>query len=293
MIKSMTAFSQAGFSHDGIEARVTLKSYNSRHLDVAYYGPDSCQGLEDQIKKSLAQTHRRGRIEVRLSLQDQTEDPGLFKVDSPRAAAYYKALEQIRSELNLAEPVSLSHLLGGRNMVVAQAKEQDMSKLWAAVGPALEEASESLDRMRCQEGENLYRDLSARIDYIEENLVEVISDAQKIPETYKRRLMERIQRITADTDAIDPVRIAQEAAILADKSDVSEEIVRIESHIALFRQVMQADVSQGRKLNFLIQEFNREFNTIGSKAGSASLSHRVVDLKSELEKIREQVQNVE
>lgn len=147
--------------------------------------------------------------------------------------------------------------------------------------------------MRKAEGKNLYSDLSSRIDYIEKNLKQIEKDAADIPLIYKQRLMERISYLTSDTEELDPVRISQEAAILADKSDVSEEIVRLYSHIKQFRDILDSDNSQGRKLNFLIQEFNREFNTIGSKAGNASLSHRVVDLKSELEKIREQVQNIE
>ncbi len=147
--------------------------------------------------------------------------------------------------------------------------------------------------MRRKEGKNLYSDLTARIDYIAKNLKTIEKDAAKIPPIYKKRLMDRISYLSSDTDVIDPVRISQEAAILADKSDVSEEIVRAYSHINQFREILDSEDSEGRKLNFLIQEFNREFNTIGSKAGNASLSHKVVDLKSELEKIREQVQNIE
>ena len=141
----------------------------------------------------------------------------------------------------------------------------------------------------------LYYTISNKIVpfYIEDNLKQIEKDAAKIPLIYKKRLMERISFLTSDTEGLDPVRIAQEAAIIADKSDVSEEIVRLYSHIKQFRQILDSDDSEGRKLNFLIQEFNREFNTIGSKAGNAFLSHMVVDLKSELEKIREQVQNIE
>jgi len=158
---------------------------------------------------------------------------------------------------------------------------------------SVEEAGSHLNLMRKKEGENLYSDLASRMDYIEKNLVEIEKEAAKIPPVYKNRLMERISYLTSDTEGLDSVRVSQEAAILADKSDVSEEIVRLYSHIKQFRDILESEDSQGRKLNFLIQEFNREFNTIGSKAGNADLSHMVVDLKSELEKIREQVQNIE
>ena len=293
MIKSMTAFSQATHACDDIIAEVTIRSYNSRHLDVAFHSPASCQVFEDDIKKIIAKTHQRGRVEIRLSLQDETKDQSLFEVDEPRLTSFYKALKKIKADLGLSEDISISHILSGNHMIVASKKEQDTEKLWAAVAPAIESASTQLDEMRKLEGANLCSDLLARMEYIEKNVVEIEKEADGIPDVYKQRLMERITRLTEDTDVIDPVRISQEAAILADKSDVSEEITRLSSHIKLFKDILDAEESQGRKLNFMIQEFNREFNTIGSKAGNASLSHRVLDLKSELEKIREQVQNVE
>lgn len=293
MIKSMTAFSQSSNAHQGITAEVTIRSYNSRHLDMAFYCPEVCQVFEDDIKKIIAAMHARGRVEIRLSVQDDTADQDLFEVDEPRVKAYFAAVKKVKDDLNLKDDVAISHILSARNMIVPKKKDQDSQKLWQAIAPAVQTASLQLDEMRRQEGENLYKDLMSRIDYIEQHLSDVERDAKSIPDVYKQRLMDRISRLTSDTDVIDPVRITQEAAILADKSDVSEEIVRLYSHIQLFKDILNADQSQGRKLNFMIQEFNREFNTIGSKAGNASLSHRVVDLKSELEKIREQVQNVE
>ncbi len=293
MIKSMTAFSQASHTSDTISAEVTIRSYNSRHLDMAFYSPESCQIFEDDIKKIVAKSHQRGRVEIRLSIRDDQKDQDLFEVDEPRVTAYFQAVKKIKDNLELADDISISHILSARNMIVPSKKEADTKKIWEAVAPAIETASLALDQMRKQEGENLYKDLLGRMEYIEKNLADIEKDAGGIPDVYKKRLMDRITRLTSDTDVIDPVRITQEAAMLADKSDVSEEIVRLHSHIQLFKEILDAEESQGRKLNFMIQEFNREFNTIGSKAGKASLSHRVVDLKSELEKIREQVQNVE
>jgi uncharacterized protein (TIGR00255 family) len=147
--------------------------------------------------------------------------------------------------------------------------------------------------MRAVEGENLVRDLEARMAFIETELATIEADALEIPEIYRQRLMERLARLTAGVETLDPVRLSQEVAILADKSDISEEIVRVYSHINQFREILASNEPAGRKLNFLIQEFNREFNTMGSKSSQAELSHRVVNLKSELEKIREQVQNIE
>ena len=293
MIKSMTAFSQGTHTSGTITADVTIRSYNSRYLDTVLHCPESCMALEDDIKKVISRTHCRGRVEIRLSVKDEAKEQDLFEVDAARAASYAAALKKINADLGLSGRVTVSHVLTGRNIIVPARQEQDTTALWAAVGPCIESASRELDQMRTLEGENLYADLKNRIAYIETHLKDIEKTAGEIPETYKKRLMERIAVLAADTDALDPARLNQEAAILADKSDVSEEIVRLYSHIKQFREIMDAKDSQGRKLNFLIQEFNREFNTIGSKAGKAALSHKVVNLKSELEKIREQVQNIE
>ncbi len=293
MIKSMTAFSQVSNTHETITTNVTIRAYNSRHLDIAFYSPESCQEFEDSIKKIIAKTHDRGRIEIRLSLKDDAKDQDLFEVDDARARSYYEAVDQLKHDLNLLSDISLDNILTARNIIVPLKKDQDSKKIWKAIEPCIEAASMNLNAMRKEEGKNLYEDLVLRIDYIEDKLKLVEKEADQIPVIYKRKLLEKISGLTSEVKGLDPVRIAQEAAIIADKSDVSEEIVRLYSHIKLFRDSLDSDISQGRKLNFLIQEFNREFNTIGSKAGNALLSHMVVDLKSQLEKIREQVQNIE
>lgn len=293
MIKSMTAFAQAVFTFDTITADVTIRSYNSRHLDIAFYCPEACQVFEEDIKKTIARLHARGRVEIRLHIQDTAGDLEQFEVDKIKAASYFHALQTLKKELNLTGDISLDQMLSVKNLIVPSKTDLDSQKLWKALLPAIEDASAQLDTMRKEEGRNLYGDLAARIDYIENSLNQVQELAGQIPEIYRQKLLERIVRLTKDTDEIDPVRIAQEAAVLADKSDVSEEIIRLHSHIKQFREILDAPESEGKKLNFLIQEFNREFNTIGSKSGNAQLSHAMVDLKSELEKIREQVQNIE
>ena len=293
MIKSMTAFSQVSKTTDAITIDVTIRSYNSRHLDIALYSPDACQMFEEDIKKIIAGIHDRGRIEIRLAVQDDETDLDQFEVDEAKVSAYFKALKKIKDDLELTSDISITHILSAKNMIVPSKKEFDPDRLWQAIGPTVEAAGIQLDVMRKKEGENLYADLAERMDYIEDNLKQIEKGAADIPPIYKQRLMERITYLTSETDGLDSVRLSQEAAILADKSDVSEEIVRLYSHINQFRDILDSENSQGRKLNFLIQEFNRELNTIGAKAGNADLSHKVVDLKSELEKIREQVQNIE
>ncbi len=293
MIKSMTAFAKASCTRDALTVDLTVRSYNSRYLDFSVHLPESCQPFEEDIKKIMGQFHSRGRIEIRMNLADTSEEQDLFEVDEVKVRSYFKALKQVQETLSLSAEVPLDTVLGARQVIVAAKRQVDEALLKQVLCEAAEAAAKDLDRMRKQEGENLFQDLNTRLDWIEEQMKEIEIQAASVPETYKARLEERLAKLTADADQIDPVRLAQEVAILADKSDVSEEVVRIHSHLKMFREIMDADESQGRKLNFLIQEFNREFNTIGSKAGNAKLSHGVVDLKSELEKIREQVQNIE
>jgi uncharacterized protein (TIGR00255 family) len=293
MIKSMTAFAKAVHTQETITAEVILRSYNSRHLDFAVYLPESCQGFEEDIKKIITRLHQRGRMEIRVNVQDDSPDADRFAVDEAKAGAYFKALKQVQSCLNLSCEPELDHILAAKNMITPVQQHPDQQVLWQVVSSAVETAALELEKMRLKEGSHLYQDLMERMDAIENQMVLVKEQAKEIPVLYKKKLEERLARLTAGQDGIDPVRLAQEVAILADKSDVSEEVVRIVSHIRQFTAIMKSDRSQGQKLNFLIQEFNREFNTIGSKAGNAALSHMVVDLKSSLEKIREQVQNIE
>jgi uncharacterized protein (TIGR00255 family) len=293
MIKSMTAFAKAVHTKETVTAEAVIRSYNSRHLDFAVYLPDICQGLEEEIKKIVTRYHQRGRMEIRITVQDQGSQESGFDVDEVKALAYFKALKQVASSLGLSREPDLADVLSARNIIVPAVNDPDQPLVAQTVSEAVDQAARDLDQMRRVEGNHLYQDLMARINAIEENMEQVRELAVDIPVLYKKRLEERLARLTADQGGIDPVRLAQEVAMLADKSDVSEEIVRISSHIDQFRKTMNADQSQGQTLNFLIQEFNREFNTIGSKAGQAALSHRVVDLKSQLEKIREQVQNIE
>ena len=293
MIKSMTAFSEASFTDNDVRAEVEIRSYNSKNLDVALYLPGFCRRFEDGIKKMVAGTLARGRVEIRISISDESEDAVSFAVDEKRADAYYKALSTLKQNLAIESPITLDQVLAGREMIKDEEKETDFDLVWQVVSTAVTQSLAALTTMRANEGENLAGDLEERMTLIEGELKTIEDRAADIPKIYRERLMERISRLTAGVEALDPVRLSQEAAILADKSDISEEIVRVHSHIKQFREILSSPKPAGRKLNFLIQEFNREFNTMGSKSGQAELSHTIVNLKSELEKIREQVQNIE
>ena len=195
--------------------------------------------------------------------------------------------------MGLQNDVTVDHLLSVGGMIRPVDMVDDSDRVWQTVKVCLTRALEDLETMRCKEGDFIADDLSARLDFIETCLTEIENNSANLIERYQERLMERITLLTRETVEIDAARLAQEAAFLADRSDISEEIVRAKSHIEQFRHIMHSKEPGGRKLNFLLQELHREFNTMGSKIGDAETAHKVVEVKAELEKLREQIQNVE
>ncbi len=293
MIKSMTAYAGEQDTRDQILVAVEIRSYNSRYLDVALRLPHRYNCLEEKIKGVISKKISRGRIEIKLKVLDSSDDSYAFEVNKPKAQAYYNAVLQLKESLNIDAEIPFDLLTGAEGVIKPSETKDDTEKLWAHLRDCIAKAMESLDLMRKQEGDFMAKDFATRIDYIEKTLDQIEKGSSGLLSQYQEKLKERISTLTRGLIEIDPGRIAQEAAILADKSDIAEEIVRSRSHIKQFRTIMDSKEPGGRKLNFLLQEFNREFNTMGSKTGNADVSHMVVDLKSELEKIREQVQNVE
>lgn len=293
MIKSMTAYARAESQTAHFTVRVEVRSYNSRHLDVALKLTHGFESLEERIKGVIAETVARGRVDIRVRIQDESEAGTGFEANLPRARAYYKALNALNDSLGLKGPVGIEAVLAAGSMVQAVEVERDADAVWPQLEPCLRTAMADLDAMRRVEGDNMAADFCQRLDAVETMLEQIGAEADRLPEMYRQRLKERIDALTHGVVEIDPTRIAQEAALLADRSDISEEIVRANSHITQFRALMKDDTPAGRPLNFLLQEFNREFNTMGSKSGKAAMSHTIVAVKSELEKLREQVQNVE
>ena len=293
MIKSMTAYASADKAEGQISVKTEIRSYNSRYLDVILRVPNDLIPLEEKIKGMLSEKISRGRVEVKIQLKSEAEEAVSFEIDQVRAKAYYEALLKLNNTFNLSSAISLEHLLNAGSIIKPSEKEGAPELYWPVVRDCLAQALDDLDEMRRREGDFIAEDFGARLRIIEGGLSEIKDKSQGLITFYQERLKDRISSLTKGIVEIDPARIAQESAILADKSDISEEIVRAESHADQFKSVMQESVSSGRKLNFLLQEFNREFNTMGVKAQSAEISHLVVNLKTELEKIREQVQNVE
>ena len=293
MIKSMTAYARSENQTAACIVRVEVRSFNSRHLDVALKLTHGFESLEERIKGIIADNVARGRVDIRVQIQDASEAGIAFEVNLPRARAYHEALTQLNQALDLTGQTSLETVLSAGGMIQAVEVEKDVDAVWLQLEPCLRTAMTELDAMRRVEGDNMARDFRQRLDAIETMLAEIGDQAAQLPDMVRQRLKERIEALTHGVVEIDQTRIAQEAALLADRSDISEEIVRANSHIQQFRALMEDDTPAGRPLNFLLQEFNREFNTMGSKSGKATMSHIIVAVKSELEKLREQIQNVE
>jgi len=293
VIKSMTAYARSENQTAACIVRVEVRSFNSRHLDVALKLTHGFESLEERIKGIIAESVARGRVDIRVQIQDASEAGIAFEVNLPRARAYHEALTQLNQALDLTGQTSLETVLSAGGMIQAVEVEKDVDAVWPQLEPCLRTAMTELDAMRRVEGDNMARDFRQRLDAIETMLTEIGDQAAQLPDMVRQRLKERIEALTHGVVAIDQTRIAQEAALLADRSDISEEIVRANSHIQQFRALMEDDTPAGRPLNFLLQEFNREFNTMGSKSGKATMSHIIVAVKSELEKLREQIQNVE
>jgi uncharacterized protein (TIGR00255 family) len=293
MIKSMTAYARTEHQCPPFTIRVEVRSYNSRHLDVALKLTHGYETLEERIKTLIAERVARGRVEIRVQIQDESEAGNQFEANLPRARAYHETLRALNKDLGVTVPVSLETVLAGGGIIQAVEVEKDADEVWRQLRPCLQVALDDLDTMRRTEGANLAQDFTMRLKSIEAMLEEIAAHADEVPELYRQRLLERIEALTHGMVEIDQARIAQEAALLADRSDISEEIVRARSHVKQFRALMADDSAAGRPLNFLLQEFNREFNTMGSKSGKAAMAHTIVTVKSELEKLREQIQNVE
>ena len=231
---------------------------------------------------------------MRLTVKDDTKAVYDYVTDGARAKAYLEAYAQLKSELNLgSDPIPVDHLLNVPGVIQPAEVQSDIDTHWGLIGQAVRQAVHDVDQMRHKEGDFLRKDFVQRLTHMEQKLDEIERSVQDLPQKYRDKLQARVEALTKGVVELDSSRIAQEAGILADRSDISEEIVRAKSHIIQFQDIMDGDEPAGRKLNFLLQEFNREFNTMGAKVGQAAAAHMIVDIKSEIEKLREQVQNIE
>ncbi len=293
MIQSMTGYGRGECSKKNITAVVELRSVNSRFFEFSSRLPRSLTLRENEIKEIIRSKLTRGKISLTAVLQSETNGKLPLKVNTSAAKSYYKLLTQLRTSLKLKETVKLEHVLRFSEVFEAGIDEEGVSEEWAVFEESLQLAVKDLQTMRANEGREISKDMIARVEHIQKDLVHIeATSKQRIPEE-RTRLHERIMQLVGDKSVVDSQRLELEIALLADKLDVTEECVRFRSHNKFFLDALQNDDAAGRKLNFLIQEMNREANTIGSKSNDTEIAHLVVAIKEELEKIREQLQNIE
>lgn len=293
MIKSMTGFARVEKTNKGFMVIFEIRSYNSRYLDIVLRVPHGYHLLEDKIRSLIAKRVKRGHIEAKVQIKNDFDEGYDYEINMPKAKAYHDALRRLKNDFNLDPEISVDLLAREDGVIMPTERNRNIEADLPAIEDCINNAIDDLDAMRRKEGDFIAKDFHGRLNFIEQSIEKIEKESDNLLSYYQERLKERISVLTKGVAEIEPVRIAQEAAFLADKSDISEEILRAKSHIKQFRDTIDSDESAGRKLNFLLQEFNREFNTLGSKAQSANISHMIVEVKSELEKIREQLQNVE
>lgn len=294
MIRSMTGYGRAEAVLAGRKFAVEMKSVNHRYLEISLRLPGVLMSLDTEIKKKIGERFSRGRIEatVRIDSDGNGEDGGRLALNLPLARNYHDLLCQLKKELQLGGEISLAMMTGLRDLFVPTESFQDPAALWEGLSKALDEAMGTLMEMREKEGESLQRDLTARLSLIDGVLEAIAGRVPQVVCEYQKRLSERIRELTGGM-TLDESRLLQEVAIIAEKSDITEEIVRFRSHIGQFTDLLTTGDGSGRKIDFLIQEMGREINTIGAKSGDAGISRNVIEIKSELAKLREQVQNIE
>ena len=286
-----------GFGHGEAEAQgrlfsVELRCVNNRYLDTKIKLPRDYSQLEDVIRKMVAEFHHRGRVDLTLSVTGDFSDLVAIKVNTQLAVAYKNSLEELAGVLGIDNEMTLSQFMQLPDVLTREQKSEDIEGVMPAIEAAAHAALKNCAEMRAREASVLAEDLLSRLATFSDVLEQL---EEMIPDLLKQResnLQERLQKLLGTVD-LDPMRLAQEVAVIADKTDVTEELVRLKSHSAQFKEILDSTGPVGRKLDFLIQEFLREVNTIASKINDADVAHMTVGLKGELEKMREQVQNIE
>ena len=291
---SMTGYGRAEALIEGRKWIIVIKSLNHRYIEIITRLPNILSSLEVDIKKRVGERIFRGRIElsIQADAESGSDNSVQYSLNVPLLKNYHSLLLKIKEELDLKDEVTLKALSRFKEIFVPSETRFDPSAVWGGLQKAIDEALEALIRMRQVEGEVLKKDFLARLDTLKRYLASAKLRTPRTVLEYKQRLQDRIRELTEGLE-MDPVRLSQEVALLAEKSDITEEIVRFESHIGQMEKLLQSNEAVGRKLDFLLQEMGREVNTIGSKSNDVAIAQDVIELKSELAKLREQAQNVE
>ena len=293
MVKSMTAYGRGEHSHGSRSFIAEIKSLNHRYRDVIVRIPKAFQILEDEIRSQVSSRIKRGRVEISIQMEKNSiEAEYNLELNLPLVRSYIQIFEKLKDEFGLDEKISPDYLCQMKDVIQIRPEEINIEESRAGLQEVIGKALDSLDIMRVREGKSIEEDFLKRLDRVEVYLNEIEERSPQLVEEYRDRLKDKINNISKDID-IDENRLVQEVAIFASRCDINEEIVRTRSHLKQFHKYMTIDGSIGRRLDFLIQEINREVNTIASKALNSSISSRVVEIKAELERLREQIQNVE
>jgi uncharacterized protein (TIGR00255 family) len=292
MIRSMTGYGKAEATLPGGRVVVEIRSVNHRYGEITVKLPRALMAYENEVRKCVAGRLKRGKIDVFVQQEGVAATESLPTVNLLLAKAYHDAFVKMKEALGLGEPVSLALLASQRDVLTMGGAEDPGESLHEMLFEAVEGAVDTIDAMRVREGEALLADLRGRREALSILIGRVAERTPRVVAEAGARLKERVGQLAGET-GVDEARLAQEIAFMADRSDVTEELVRFDSHLQQFDETLLLDEPVGRKLDFLMQELNREVNTIGSKANDAEIAGCVVQLKAELEKVREQIQNIE
>ncbi|QNU68552.1 YicC family protein [Ruminiclostridium herbifermentans] len=293
MVRSMTGFGRGTFSDCGKEFTVEIKSVNHRYIDFYIKLPRQIAFLEERVREIVSKSIFRGKVDIFISFEDRSEDSKSVTLDEALADAYIQAIEKLKNKYNLADDISVSLVSRLPDVLRIEKNEDDEEQLWKVLKSALETAISSLIQMREKEGNELRESLLQKADNMQDIIKNISDRSPEVVSEYKLKLENRIKDLLSQ-QTIDENRIAMEVAIFADRCSIDEELVRLGSHLSQLRDILSIQQQPiGRKLDFLVQEINREINTIGSKSNDIIITKNVLELKSETEKIREQIQNIE
>jgi uncharacterized protein (TIGR00255 family) len=289
----MTAYGRGEHTWEETRFTVEIKSVNNRYRDIIVRSPKTLQGLEDDIRSQVASRTKRGRIEVFIQMEKGGEEVEYdLELNMPLVKSYFRIFKQLGETFGLDENISLESVCQMRDVIMVKPEEVDIERVRPALKVVMAQALESYDAMRHQEGKAIEEDFHKRLQLIEACLSDIEAIAPSARNGYEKRLRDKMKRMSADIE-IDENRLIQEVAIFSERCDMTEEVVRAASHLKQFRSYMNLEDAIGRRLDFLLQEINREVNTLSSKAQDSSISAKAVEIKAELEKLREQAQNVE
>ena len=292
MIRSMTGYGRAEDSIDGRSIAVEIKSVNHRYFEFSSRTTRGYSFLDEKLKSYLQNKIARGKVDVFVNIETLEDADAEVRVNHSLAAGYVTALKELRDKYNLRDDISVSAVARYSDIFSVHKAQEDEDAVWAAVVQVVDKALERFINMREMEGERLKADMQSRVQTILSIVERIEERSPQTVQEYQQKLQARLNEMLKDVK-VDEQRLLTEAAIFADKVAVAEETVRLRSHFAQMHQMLSGNNAVGRKLDFIVQEMNRETNTIGSKAVDAEIAHMVVDIKAEIEKIREQVQNVE